>query len=384
MLTNSDIAELTTLRRTLHKRPELSGQEGETAARIVAELAPLSPTDLVTGLGGHGVAVVFNGAGPGPTVMIRCELDGLPIEELSDAPHRSQVPGKGHLCGHDGHMSIVMAVARVLARQPIARGRVVLLFQPAEETGAGAGAVIADPAFADLAPDYAFSLHNLPGLPLGEIQIRDGAMNCASRGMRVGLIGRTSHASAPQDGVSPMAALSVLMPALTQLSQGEVDGADFARATLTHTRMGEPTFGVSPGEAELWVTLRTVTDDAMAGLVARAERLVAEEARRAGLQFEITYDDVFHACTNDAEAAGVLRGAVQKAGFTARAQPNPMFWSEDFGRFGQAGAKSAMFVLGSGEDQPQLHNPDYDFPDDLIPIGAGVFVQAIRALCGSA
>lgn len=327
---------------------------------------------------------MFNGEGPGPTVMIRCELDGLPIEEISDLPYRSGFPGQGHLCGHDGHMAIAIGVARMTARYPVKQGRVVVLFQPAEETGAGARAVIDDPAFAQITPNYAFSLHNLPGLPIGQIQIRSGVMNCASRGMKIALVGKTSHASSPQDGVSPMMAVSALMPLLTDLNRGYISEKEFTRVTVTHARMGAPTFGIAPGEAELWCTLRTVSDDVMGWLIDRAEALVAETATVQGLEFEIGYDDVFDACTNDVGAADVLRQAVVDIGLHPYDQPHPMYWSEDFGRFGVMGAKSAMFVLGSGTEQPQLHNPDYDFPDDLIPIGVSVFAKAIRAICGTA
>ena len=135
----------------------------------------------MTGLGGHGVAAIYEGREPGPTVMVRCELDALPIEEISESPHRSQAPGKSHACGHDGHMTMVAALSRGLGRQRPQRGRAVLLFQPAEENGAGAAAVIADPKFAEIAPDYAFSLHNKPGLPLGYITLSEGPANWPRR-----------------------------------------------------------------------------------------------------------------------------------------------------------------------------------------------------------
>ncbi len=140
-LTNADITELTALRRLLHQHPEVSGQEQGTAGRITDALLGYSPDRLLTGLGGHGVAAVYQGQDHGPTILFRCELDALPITEQGNLPHRSTVPGTGHLCGHDGHMTVLLALARLLSRQRPARGRIVLLFQPAEETGAGAEAV---------------------------------------------------------------------------------------------------------------------------------------------------------------------------------------------------------------------------------------------------
>ena len=219
-LTDRDVAELTEWRHELHRAPELSGQEAETARKVAAFLATTSADSIVTSIGGHGVAAVYQGAEPGPTVMFRAELDGLPIDEISDAPYRSAVAGKGHLCGHDGHMATLAALARGLGRQRPARGRAVLLFQPAEENGAGAAAVLADPKFQSLSPDYAFALHNLPGLPLGHVALDEGPVNCASRGMRIALTGKTAHASTPEHGASPMPAVAALMPALTALGTG--------------------------------------------------------------------------------------------------------------------------------------------------------------------
>jgi amidohydrolase len=218
LLTNRDMIELVDWRHALHRNPEISGEERETASAVVRFVDTSKPDRVVTQLGGHGVAAVFDSGQPGPTVLFRCELDALPIQELSDAPHRSAVAGKGHLCGHDGHMTILGALSRAIGRERPRRGRAVLLFQPAEETGAGAAAVIADPKFEAIAPDYAFALHNMPGLPLGEARLSVGPANCASRGMRIVLTGKTSHASVPEGGVSPMLAVSRLMPRKISLS----------------------------------------------------------------------------------------------------------------------------------------------------------------------
>ena len=381
-LSNSDVFDLTEWRRRLHRMPEVSGEERETAAAVVAFLEPTKPDRIITGLGGHGVAVIYEGAEPGPTVMIRAELDALPIEDVADIPHRSQVPGKGHLCGHDGHMAILAALGRELGRHRPARGRAMLLFQPAEETGAGAAAVLADPKFAEIAPDYAFSLHNMPGLPLGRAEIDTGPANCASRGLRIVLEGRTAHAASPEHGVSPMGALATLMPALTMLGPGGDLDDDFALVTVTHARMGEPAFGIAPGRAEIYATLRTLRDDRMASLCARAEALVRETAEAAGLALGMDYHDVFRHCENETEAVAHLRRAFEEEG-VAHGPGEPSRGSEDFGLFGSV-AKSAMFRFGSGETTPKLHNPDFDFPDDLIAPGARIFARVVRNLLGAA
>lgn len=378
-LTNSDIRVLTELRRDLHRHPELSGQEERTAARIAAFLEGTAPDRIVTGLGGHGVAAVYDSGRPGPRVLLRCELDGLPIEDLADVPHRSAVPGRGHQCGHDGHMAMVSSMALLLGRRRPARGAAILMFQPAEEDGSGARAVVADPAFGALKPDYAFAIHNMPGVPFGHVQIVDGPVCCASRGMMLRLTGRTAHASQPETGVSPMAAIAALMPALTAMgSPAGTSTRDpaFSLVTITHVEMGAPAFGVAPGEARLFATLRTLTDAAMARLVAGAEDLARRIAAEQGLALEIGYADVFVTTENDPEAAAIARCALDDIGVPHGPGTLPMRGSEDFGQFGH-GPKAAIMLLGSGQDMPALHNPDFDFPDDLIPVGGRILAAIL-------
>nr|WP_174831680.1 amidohydrolase [Ruegeria sp. HKCCA0235A] len=364
------------MRHEFHQQPELSGQEENTAARVADLLRQAGADRVLCGIGGHGVAAVYESGVPGPTVGIRCELDGLPIQELSDLEYTSRIAGKGHLCGHDGHMVMVLGVAEALKEQRPKSGRVVLIFQPAEETGHGAIAYRADPQFAEVSPDIVLSLHNFPGLELGAVELCEGPANCASRGMQIVLTGKTSHAAAPQDGVSPAGALSTLIPALANLGAGGDLDDTYALTTVTHATLGERTVGVAPGQAELWVTLRTVSDARMESLMAEAETLVKNTAEAEGLAFEISYDEVFEACVNDRETVSVLAKACADRGVACRLVDQPQRFSEDFGQFGK-GAQAAMFWLGAGQDHPQLHNPDYDFPDALIPIGTGVFLSAI-------
>ena len=376
-LTNSDIADVVAFRHLLHRNPEISGEEEQTARRVVEFVSGSGPDRILTGMGGHGVAVVFDSSRPGPTLLFRSEIDALPIEELSAVPHSSGVPGKAHMCGHDGHSAILSAMARVLGRQRPARGRVVLMYQPAEETGAGAAAVTADPRYAEIAPDLAFSIHNVPGVPLGHARLKEGVVNCASRGMRIILTGKTAHASMPETGTSPMLAVSSLMPALAHLGTGTFADDHFAMATVTHASMGEAVFGIAPGRAEVWATLRTRQDDRMADLCRAAEALVRTVAAGSGLDHEIDYHEVFVASVNAPKATAKLRAALEAEGIPCDDADLPMRASEDFGLFGR-GASSAMMYLGAGETHPALHNPDYDFPDDLIPIGARIFLRTVR------
>ena len=380
-LTDDDVAELVGWRRKLHAMPELSGREVRTAEEVRERLAAMRPDRIVTGLGGHGIAVVYEGIDAGPTVLFRAELDALPIAEETGLGHCSTIPGVAHLCGHDGHMTMLAALARGLWRQRPRRGRAVLLFQPAEETGAGAAAVLADPRFAAIAPDISFSCHNMPGLPLGRVALAEGPVNCASRGMRIALHGRTAHASTPEDGLSPMAAMVAVMPALAALRQGSHRDTDFALVTITHARLGEPAFGIAPGHGEIWATLRTRTTDGMDALRHAAERRARQAAAAARLGIEIGYDDIFDHCENAPEAVAHLRRALDAEGVPHDPGDLPMRGSEDFGRFGQR-APAAMFFLGAGENHPPLHAPGHDFPDALIAIGARVFMRVTRDLLG--
>ena len=376
MLTDQDLAEITRWRRRIHSHPELPGEEEHTARAVCEFIAADRPDSIVPALGGHGVAVVFKGPQPGPTVLLRAELDALPIQELSDVPHRSVLPGKAHLCGHDGHSATLLAIGRMLGRERPQRGRIILMFQPAEENGAGAAAVIADPKFAALAPDISFSWHNMPGLPFGHASVIEGPMSCASRGMRISLHGKTAHASQPQNGVSPRAALAELLAALHALNHDD-GGADLTMATITHCQMGAPAFGVAPADAEIWTTLRTLTDDRMAALVERAEALAQAAAQRHELTLAIDYHDIFAHVENAPVAVAHIRRALDAAGVPHGRDMLPMRPSEDFGRFGHR-APAAMFLLGAAERHASLHNPDYDFPDALIPIGADVMLRAAR------
>lgn len=374
-------ADLIALRQELHRRPELSSQESETAARIVSELEKHGPDEILKELGTHGVAAVYDSGIDGPTVMFRCELDGLPITEVSTFSWRSQIDGKGHLCGHDGHMAIVSGLAPKLAARRPARGRVVLLFQPAEETGAGAADVIGDARFERIRPNFAFALHNLPGLPLGAVGVRSGPFNFASEGLAIRLSGRTSHAAQPEAGISPAAVTARLMEALPELPETLGHQPGHSLVTLCHTRLGEPAFGISPGEADIWVTIRAIDDGLQAQLIGEAEKLAGRLAEAGGLDLELSRFENFVAGQNDEAAVARIEAAASALRAPRVAVGDPFRWSEDFGRFGGV-AKAALFVLGAGEDHPRLHNPDYDFPDELIGPGIAIFEHIARDICG--
>lgn len=381
MLTNSDLQELTSFRRELHKRPELSGEEVETAKTIVGELEALSPTKIITGLGGHGVAAVFESGTEGPTVLFRAELDALPIQEISENPWKSEIDGKGHLCGHDGHMTMLLALGRLISRKPVQSGRVILMFQPAEEDGSGARAVVADPAYEEIKADWAFAIHIEPGRPWGYVSTCAGLVNCASQGLKISFEGKTAHAADPEDGTSPARAVAQIIPALDDLGNGGKLDDDFRLVTITHAQIGEPNFGTAPGEAVVYATLRTAQDGAMAGIADDARTLAKNLAAEYDLKVSFSVFDDFAASINDPEATEIAVKAMTAVGVESGDFGLPMRASEDFGVFGWD-AKAAMLCVGPGEGYAALHNPDYDFPDDLIPVGASIFERITRDLLG--
>jgi amidohydrolase len=372
------LPDLIALRHRLHSQPELSGAESHTAELLTDYLARFEPDALISGLGGHGLAAVFDGAADGPTLLLRADLDALPIQESNPLAYRSRSDGVAHKCGHDGHMAMLAGVAASLASTRPKRGRVVLLFQPAEETGVGARAVIADDAFAALQPDLCFALHNVPGAPLGQVQARAGVMTCASRGACIKLVGKSSHAAHPEAGHSPGPAVARLIEGLPRLAL-KVDG--FALVSLVHARLGEPGYGTMPGDAEVLATLRSDSDADMDRLIRLLGVLVRASADQAGVGYELSWCDVFRAGENDAGAVALLQRAAADCGADWQVLASPMRWSEDFAEF-TARWPGALFGLGSGEQCPQLHTPDYDFPDALIPRGAGLFCRLIERYLG--
>ena len=381
MLSNADINTLITFRRQLHQYPEISGEEEQTAEKIAEALSALNPSQIITGLGGHGVAGVFDTGETGPTVLFRAELDALPIPEETGLEWSSLIEGKGHLCGHDGHMTILLALGRLILRKPLKKGRVVLMFQPAEEDGSGAKMVVEDPKFSTIAPDYAFAIHNEPGLPFGFVGTKKGLINCASRGLIIRLKGKTSHAAEPELAKSPVPVLGEIINHLCQLGQGGDLDDDFRLVTVTHINVGEPSFGITPSDAEIYTTLRSSNDPAIVDMQDQAIAMAQTKADEKGLALEWDIQDDFAASINHPLATNIAEDAMASLNIPFGADGVPMRASEDFGVFGWD-APSAMLCLGSGVDHPALHQPDYDFPDDLIPIGAAIFEKIARDILG--
>ncbi|UJP66018.1 amidohydrolase [Mongoliitalea daihaiensis] len=368
------IQSLIQLRRYLHQYPEISGNESKTAQKIHELFQELEIDRYYTALGKTGLAYVFEGPQLGPTSLFRCELDGLPIQENNpNISHSSKISGTSHVCGHDGHMAIITGLGMHLSANKPSKGRVVLLFQPAEETGEGAEAVIADPRFAEVYPDYAFALHNLPGYELHQIVLKEGAFAAASVGISIHLKGWNSHSAHPEAGKSPAKAMAELVLGLEKLPASI---EDFSLVTVIHAKLGEVAFGTTPGEAVVMATLRGFTNEVRDLLVEQARRLAEELAAQSGLGLEITLTESFAATHNDPEATAIGIKAAHELALDILEAKQPFRWSEDFGLF-SSHTKTLLFGLGSGLQQPQLHEPTFDFPDEIIETGISMFKKII-------
>jgi amidohydrolase len=374
------IDDIARFRRQLHARPELSEHEHDTATAIVARLAPTHPTTVVDQLGSMqtGLCAVYDSGEPGPVVLIRAELDALPIQETNTFGHRSTVSGVAHKCGHDGHMATLVAVAESLYAQPIACGKVYLLFQPAEETGTGASAVLADPRFQALdAPDYVYAFHNVPRYPLGQVLLRKGLFAQGSVGFIARYRGKTSHSSYPEHGINPSAAVTGLVAAVNRIHETvSPQVAAPVLGTVSYAQLGTadkgPNFGTTPGEGVVMGVVRAHRTDDLETVRAELASLAARLAAAGGLEHELSWHEAFAATESSDDCVATIEAAAASAGFDVRHLDEPFRWSEDFGYF-TAAFNGAFFGLGSGADQPQLHDDGYDYPDELIAAGADIY-----------
>ncbi|MFW6019680.1 MAG: amidohydrolase [Bacteroidales bacterium] len=371
------LKRLQSFRRELHRNPELAFHEYQTAQRVKQLITEANPTKIIDKIGGTGMAFFFESGKPGPVIAIRSELDALPIEEINDFDYISSVDNISHKCGHDGHMTMVSGLAEMLRENPPEKGTVILLFQPAEETGEGALQMINDEKMKDIKPDYMFGLHNLPGKPAGQILSREGIFASASIGIIIRLKGKTSHAAEPENGLSPAIAMAQNVEMLSNLVTEVKDELnDFSLITVIHARLGEQAFGTTPGYAEVMGTIRSYQNEDLETLKSKATGKAKKIAHNHGLNVEIDWTEEFSSTENHPDCYAVVKQAAQNNNFDFKEMDEPYRWSEDFGYFTQK-YKGAMFALGSGVNTPDLHNPDYDFPEKLIPYGLNMFMEII-------
>ena len=374
MINDELMKELVTFRKMLHANPEVSGKEYNTSKSVAEFLKTCSPTKILENIGGTGIVAVFDSGKPGKLVMFRAELDALPIQEINTFAHKSTIEGVSHKCGHDGHTTVLLGLARILSEQKPKTGKVFLLFQPAEEDGEGAKAVFADTKFGALKPDYIFAFHNLPAYPLNQIVVKDNSFTAAVKSIIIKINGKTAHAAEPENGLNPALAIAEILQESAKFSNNDLNRNDFTLITPIHIEMGEIAYGISAGYGEIRLTIRTWNEETMEKLTADIINCVEKAAENHQIPITYSWTQEFYANQNDDEAVAIIKESAISYSFDIYERKFPFKWGEDFGLFTQ-NFKGAMFGIGSGENSPSLHNPDYDFPDEILPVGIQLFHQ---------
>jgi len=378
MLNPAELDKLTILRKTFHAHPEVSGSEFETQKRILTFLDGQSNAG-VKKVGKTGVLVTFEGEEQGPTIMIRGDIDALPIAEINTFTHKSTSEGVSHKCGHDGHTTILLGLAKTLSNEPIAKGRVLLLFQPAEENGMGAEAVLNDDNFQKEKIDYVFALHNLPAFKAHQVVVKENEFTGNVKSIILKMTGKTAHAAEPEQEDNPSMAISKILAFADKITHNKPEEANFFLMTPIHATLGDLAYGISAGYGEVHFTIRSWDTNLM---FKRSEEIVAfmeENCAKYNLKSDISWTQVFHANNNHPEAVDFIRNAARKNNLSLNEREYPFRWGEDFGLFTQK-YKGAMFGLGAGISIPALHNPDYDFPDEITETGIRMFHQIIQEI----
>lgn len=295
------------------------------------------------------------------------------MHSLGDLEYASKSKGVAHVCGHDGHMSILAGLAKHVAENPFEKGKMILLFQPAEETGQGARQLVKEKGFIDqLKPDFVFALHNLPGFSLHSVVLKKETFCWASVGLTARLTGVASHAAEPEKGISPAIAIAKIIEKILHIQAQKHLFSDEIIITIIHAKLGEKAFGTSPGNAEICATLRCANNEDMKLLKSAVLKNLEEICKREKLSLEYDWIEEFLAVENDSESVDIIKNAALNSGLEMQPLEKAFRWSEDFSWFTNS-YKGALFGLGSGNNQPNLHNPNFDFPDKIIPSGVKLF-----------
>lgn len=366
--------KLVKIRKYLHQNPELSHNEQITASFLIDKLEQTIPNEVIRQNDGYGFWVRYKHEKAEPVIAFRTDIDALPITEINDFEYKSINEGVAHKCGHDGHATSMLGFAHVV--NDIKNSPVELVFQGAEETGMGAEQWLFDEAMQGFSPTKIFAYHNLPGFPLNSIIVRNRVFSAASIGVTVKLMGKTSHAGHPERGVSPALAVAEVIQQIERLPKS-VAFTNFTLTTVVHAVLGEIAFGTAPGYAEVRATLRSFDNDDLKLMQRSVEEFVSHVANRYGLKSEVDYCEYFPATENNNACVDIVRKAAKTLGLKVVERDEPFRWSEDFAHF-TLRFPGALFGIGAGENHPQLHNPDYDFPDEILPVAIGMYKEIYK------
>jgi amidohydrolase len=373
--------EISAWRRHLHTMPELLYDVHRTAGFVAEKLAEFGCDEVVTGIGRTGVVGIIQGSlGKGATVGLRADMDALPIEEKTGKPYASTVPGRMHACGHDGHTAMLLGAARYLAETRNFAGRVAVIFQPAEEGGAGARAMVEDGLIERFDIARVYGMHNMPGLPLGQFAIRPGPIMAATAEFTIKVRGKGGHAAMPHTTIDPIVIASDMVLALQTIASRNANPVEAVVVSVTKFHAGDA-YNVIPQTAEIGGTIRSLSGD-VGALARRRVREICEGIAAAhgatadiavAVNYPVTENDPDEALFAGAVAAEIA-GDANVDGAVA-----PVMGGEDFSFMLQA-RPGAFIFLGNG-DSAALHNPAYDFDDEAIAWGVSYWVRlAERAL----
>ena len=364
-------------RRWLHQHPELGFDCHETAAFVAERLREFGVDEIHEGIARTGLVAIINGQGEGPTIGLRADMDALPIEETTGAEYASTRPGKMHACGHDGHTTMLLGAAKYLAETRNFRGRVALIFQPAEEDGGGGDVMVREGMLDRFGIGEVYAIHNTPQVPLGHFLTTPGPIMAAVDTLRVDLKGRGGHGAYPHDCIDPIAAAVGMIAALQTIVSRNTNPLHAIVISVTQIHAGTAS-NIIPEDAWFGATIRTFDPEVRKATKARIEQIVAGHAAAYGVEAKIDYDWGYPATVNDpgrTEFAVRVAEEVAGAGAVVATSGREM-GAEDFSYLLEKRPGCYLF-LGQG-DGAGLHHPKYDFNDEAAPFGASFFVRIVE------
>ena len=375
--------EITAWRREMHMNPELLYDVHQTAASVADKLKSFGCDDVIPGIGRTGVVGLIKGRKPGNKVVgLRADMDALPLEEETGLPYKSKVPGKMHACGHDGHTAMLLGAAKYLAETRNFAGTAVVIFQPAEEGGAGGEAMVKDGLITRFGIQEVYGMHNFPGLPIGQFAIRSGPIMASAEHITIELEGKGGHAARPHIAVDTILVGCQIVNALQSIVSRNVDPLEAAVVSVCMFQAGH-TDNVIPQHAILRGTARALKPEVAELLRKRINEVVEGTAQLYGAKAKVTYSNGYPVVVNHERetefAADIAREIVGKDKVDTAVPPRMA--AEDFA-FMLNERPGAFIWVGNG-DSAGLHHPAYDFNDEAIPIGTSYWVRlAETALAG--
>ena len=370
--------DITGWRRHLHMHPELMYDVHETAAFVEQKLRGFGLDDITTGIGRTGVVAVLEGRTntSGRVIGLRADMDALPIEEATGLDYASTVPGKMHACGHDGHTAILLGAARYLSETRNFDGKVVLIFQPAEEGGAGGKAMCDDGLMERWGIQEVYGLHNMPGLPVGEFAIRSGPLLAASDEFEIIVTGKGGHAAAPHEAVDTTLVAAQILVTLQSVVSRSVDPIKSVVLTVGIFETDSVASNVIAHTARLKGTVRTLERENRALAEERIRRIAGDTASAFGATAEVIWSPGYPATVNTPAETEYAADAARAVGQAVNDATDPIMPSEDFAYMLEE-RPGAYIFLGNG-DTAMCHHPAYQFDDEAIPLGCSWFAELVE------